>query len=182
MLNKSVARRYAEAFFAIAQEQNKIDEYLNELETVFGTISADEEFSRFMNYLLIPPADKKDVLNKVFEGKVSVSTLNFARLVIDKRRAAYFGVILNEYKSMADEVNNVIKADFISAKPVSGDDIAELEKALSEATGKNVKINTSVDPALLGGVKIRVGDRIIDASVVKKLQMLKTSLKNTKIS
>ena len=74
------------------------------------------------------------------------------------------------------------QGEVTSAKDVSEQDIAGLEKTLSEATGKKVRVTLTVDPSLIGGVKVRIGDRVIDASVVKKLDMLKSSLKRVKIS
>lgn len=182
MLNKSVARRYAESFFAIAQEQNKIDEFQNELELVASTVASSAELQGFLAHVLIPPSEKKDILNKLFGGKIAQTTLNFLFVVVDKRRAAYIGVIYNEYKNMADESRNVLMAEFVSAKAVSQDEMAELEKALSAATGKTVRLSLSIDPSLIGGVKVRVGDRVVDASVVKRLDMLKSNLKKVKIS
>lgn len=182
MLNKSVARRYAEAFFAIAQEQQQVDLFQKEISEIAETISAHDELGVYMDHVLIPPKDKKEIISRLFAGKVSEVTLNFVRLVIDKRRANYFGAITEEYKAMADNSRNVLKADFVSARHVDKEDITELEKALSSATGKQVRINLTIDPSLIGGVKVRVGDRVIDASVVKKLEMLKSSLIQAKIS
>lgn len=182
MLNKSVARRYAESFFAIAQEQNKIDDYQNELEVVASTIASSSELQGFMAHVLIPPSEKKEVLNKLFGGKIAQTTLNFVNVVVDKRRAPYIGVIFEEYQKMADESRGVLMAEFVSAKEVSQDEMAEVEKALSAATGKTVRLSLSIEPSLIGGVKVRVGDRVIDASVVKRLDMLKSNLKKVKIS
>lgn len=181
MLNKSVGRRYAEAFFAIAQ-QNKIDEFEKELADVVDVIMSHEDLKAFMFHVLIPPQEKKDILSRLFADRVSPSTLSFLNLVIDKRRVDHLGVMFDEYRAMADESKNIIKAEVTSAKDVSEQDIAGLEKTLSEATGKKVRVTLTVDPSLIGGVKVRIGDRVIDASVVKKLDMLKSSLKRVKIS
>ena len=182
MLNKSVGRRYAEAFFAIAQEQNKIDEFEKELADVVDVIMSHEDLKAFMFHVLIPPQEKKDILSRLFADRVSPNALSFLNLVIDKRRVDHLGVMFDEYRAMADESKNIIKAEVTSAKDVSEQDIAGLEKTLSEATGKKVRVTLTVDPSLIGGVKVRIGDRVIDASVVKKLDMLKSSLKRVKIS
>lgn len=182
MLNKSVGRRYAEAFFAIAQEQKKIDEFQKELGEVVDIIMSHEDLKAFMFHVLVPPQEKKDILSQLFSTRVSESTLHFLYLVMDKRRANHLEVMFDEYQAMADVSRNVLKAEVTSAKHVDGQDIAELEKALSTATGKMVRVKLTLDPSLIGGVKIRVGDRVIDASVVKKLDMLKSSLKRVKIS
>ena len=177
MLNKSVGRRYAEAFFAIAQEQKKIDEFQQELGEVVDVIMSNEDLKAFMFHVLIPPQEKKDILSRLFADRVSVSTLNFLNLVMDKRRADHLGVMFDEYQTMADESKNVLKAEVTSAKHVKEQDLAQLEKTLSEATGKKVRVMLTVDPSLIGGVKVRIGDRVIDASVVKKLDMLNQASK-----
>ena len=182
MLNKSVGRRYAEAFFAIAQEQNKIDEFQQELGEVVDVIMSNEDLKAFMYHVLIPPQEKKDILSKLFANRVSASTLHFLDLVMDKRRADHLEVMFDEYQTMADESKNVLKAEVTSAKHVNEKDLVELEKTLSEATGKKVRVKLTVDSSLIGGVKVRIGDRVIDASVVKKIDMLKSSLKRVKIS
>jgi len=182
MLNKSVARRYAEAFFSIARETNKVDEYQVELEKIAKGIEEIDNLKVYLSHFLIPAKEKKDMVTKIFAGQVSSMTLNFFLMVIDKRREVYLGLICKEYEDMADESRNIKKAELISARKVSDADVKTLAEKLSAATGKIIQLKTTVDPSLLGGVKIRMGDQIIDGSVAKKLQMLKDNLRQTKIS
>jgi F-type H+-transporting ATPase subunit delta len=83
---------------------------------------------------------------------------------------------------MADESRNIKKAELISAREVPDNEVKALADKLSASTGKKVQLQTTIDPTLIGGIKIRIGDQIIDGSVAKKLQMLKVNLKQTKIS
>ncbi|HQA06582.1 MAG TPA: F0F1 ATP synthase subunit delta [Syntrophomonadaceae bacterium] len=182
MLNRSVARRYAEAFFSIAQEQDKIDQYQQELEKLVQVIEETENLKEYLAHLLVPAKEKKDIANKIFTEHVSATTLNFFNLLIDKRREVYLNAILDEYKEMADESRNIAKADLVAAQEVSEEDVKMLAEKLSVSMGKTVQLKVSVDPALLGGVKIRLGDQIIDGTVAKKLEMLKEQLKQVKIS
>lgn len=99
-------------------------------------IMSNEDLKAFMFHVLIPPQEKKDILSRLFADRVSVSTLNFLNLVMDKRRADHLGVMFDEYQTMADESKNVLKAEVTSAKHVKEQDLAQLEKTLSEATGK----------------------------------------------
>ncbi|WP_054693584.1 F0F1 ATP synthase subunit delta [Syntrophomonas palmitatica] len=181
MLNRSVARRYAEAFFSIARDNNKIDEFQQELEKVVATIKEVDNLEDYLSHLLVPAKEKKDVINKVFAGHISPLTMNFIMMVIDKRRETYLEVITEEYKEMADESRNITKAELVAAKEVPEEEVKTLAEKLSASSGKTVKLQVKVDPALIGGVKIRMGDRIIDGSVAKKLEMLKTQLKQAKI-
>ncbi|MGI5920581.1 MAG: F0F1 ATP synthase subunit delta [Syntrophomonadaceae bacterium] len=182
MLNKSVARRYAEAFFSIAQENNKIDEYQQELEKVVQIIAEVEDLKEYFAHLLIPAAAKKEVAKKVFADQVSPITMNFIQMIIDKKRETYIEVIAEEYRDMADESRNIAKVDLIAAKDVPEEEVKFLADKLSTSTGKTVQLKLTVDPSLLGGVKLRMGDKIIDGTVAKKLEMLRQSLKQAKIS
>lgn len=182
MLNKSVARRYAEAFFSIARENNKINDYQLELETVVKTIQEVDNLKEYMNHLLIPVAAKKDVLKQLFAEQLSPVTLNFIMMIVDKKRETYLEVIIEEYKDMADEYRNIAKVVMIAAKEVPEEDVKYLAEKLSASTGKTVQLNLKVDPTLLGGVKLRMGDQIIDGTVAKKLEMLKDQLIQAKIS
>jgi len=181
MLNRSVARRYAEAFFSIARDNNKIDEFQQELEKVVATIKEVENLEAYLSHLLVPAKDKKDIVTKVFTGQISPLTMNFIMMVIDKRRETYLEVITEEYKEMADEFRNIAKAELVAAREVPEDEVKTLAEKLSASSGKTVQLQVKVDPALIGGIKIRMGDRIIDGSIAKKLEMLKTQLKQVKI-
>lgn len=182
MLNRSVARRYAEAFFSIAQEQNKIDQYQQELEKLVQIIEETENLKEYLAHLLVPANEKKEIVAKIFADHISSTTLNFLNVLIDKRREAYITTISLEYRDMADESRNIAKADLIAAQEVSEEDVKMLAEKLSASMGKTVQLKVLVDPSLLGGVKIRLGDQIIDGTVAKKLAMLKEQLKQVKIS
>lgn len=182
MLNKSVARRYAEAFFSIARDADKVDEFQQELEIVVNTIEESELLKEYFAHLLIPAKEKKDVVNKLFGGKLSQNTLNFLAVIVDKRREGYMALITEQYKNMADELRNILKADMYSAQALPEADINDLAAKLSASTGKTVQLNPMVDASLIGGVKLRIGDQIVDATVAKKLAMLKDKLKQAKIS
>ncbi|HHV16600.1 MAG TPA: F0F1 ATP synthase subunit delta [Gelria sp.] len=182
MLNKSVARRYAEAFFIIARENDKIDEFQQELEKIVAAIKEVENLEAYFAHLLIPAKEKKDVASKIFASQVSQLTLNFLYMIIDKRRESYIESIAEEYQEMADESRNIAKAELTAARDVPDDEVKALAQKLSASTGKTVQLNVTVDPALIGGVKIRMGDQIIDGTVIKRLEMLRDQLKQTKIS
>lgn len=182
MLNKSVARRYAEAFFSIAREADKIDAYQAELEQVITAITEIDGMKEYLDHLLVPAREKKELVQKVFGEQLSAMTMNFLFMVIDKRRESYLEFIYREYVEMADESRNIKQAELYAAREVPQSELEALQERLSATTGKKVVLKLTVDPALLGGAKIRMGDQIVDGTAAKKLQMLKEKLKNAKIS
>lgn len=182
MLNKSVARRYAEAFFSIAKESGKIDEFQDELGKIVQTIEEVPDLKEYFAHPLSPVKGKKEIAKQIFSSAMSPLALNFLLLVLDKKRQDYLGMIYNEYVDMADESRNITKAELISAMPISDDDLSALSDNLSRSSGKTVQLRVSVDPSIIGGLKIRLGDKVIDASIAKKLEMLKRSLQTAKIS
>jgi len=176
MLAKSVARRYASAFFTLAQETNQLEEFESQLRAVIEAMQQNRELKKVFYHKLIQPRDKKEVIKHIFEGKLAAPALNFLLLLIDKKREAYLESILEQYVALANQARNIMDADVISAVELSPKDIKELQARLSMLTGKNVRVRAHVDPKILGGLVVRVGDRIVDGSVTKRLQTLKNNM------
>lgn len=182
MLNKSVARRYAEALFSIAKEENSIDQYQNQFKLVIDTIQEVEGLKGYLANFLIPGAEKKQLINRIFASELSTKMLTFLYIIVDKKREVYLELIYHEFVELADESRNIKKAELFTAQEVSDSDLAALAENLSKATGKTIRFQHSIEPDLIGGVKIRIDDKIIDATIKKRLQLLSENLKYAKIS
>ncbi len=182
MLNKSVARRYAEALFIIAQQENKIDEYQGELQKFVAVFNETPYLKEYLSHLLIPANDKKKMVVENFATDLSPVVLNFIQLLIDKRRESYIEVILEEFVEMAEISRGVRTAELFSAQEVDENVLTSLVDKLSKATGKTIRLKVSVDPSLIGGIKLKVGDQVIDGTVAKKLQLLREDLRKIRIS
>lgn len=181
MLSKSVARRYAAAFFELAQERNQLGEMEVQLQNLVADINANRELKRIFYHRLVKENDKKIIVKEIFGGRISPLLLNFICLLIDKKREAYLEQIQLQYMEMANKARNILDATVTSAIELSPKDLKGLQARLSELTGKNVRLKTMVDPKLIGGLVIRVGDRVIDGSITKRLQMLKSNLSKAQL-
>lgn len=177
MLDQKVARRYADAIFTLAKEQRQIDLYQQQLKLVLDSLEAVPEFKSYFYNFLVPTKEKKDILKKIFNDDLAPSLISFLYLIVDKKREADFANIVAEYNLLADESHNIKSAEVYTAKELAVKDLKSLEVRLSRATGKKIHLNAHVEPELLGGVKIRVEDRIIDATVKKKLELLGAEMK-----
>jgi len=176
MLENAVARRYAQAFFAIAREKNLIDQLEQELKQVVDTIAGNNELKILMDHQLVAPQDKKVMVDKVFSGAISETTLNFLSFVIDKYRITYLQEVYEAFVVYANEARNIADAQVRSATVLSEADIKAIEEKLVKVTGKNIRLSNEVDPSLIGGVVVRIGDKVMDGSIFRRLGRLKQNL------
>ncbi len=176
MLENAVARRYAQAFFAIAREKDLVDKLESELEIVVSAINGTDELKKVMDHQLVSPEEKKAIIEKIFSQEVSELTVNLLDVVIEKYRATYIPAIYDEFVTYANELRNMADAQVKTAVELSDADLEAIKTKLSAATGKTIRLQSDVDPSLIGGVMVRIGDKVIDGSIASKLTKLKDNL------
>jgi len=179
-MSAAVAKRYAKALFEIAQERNVLDQVENELKLVAETIASLPTLKEWLNHPLTEVSEKKELFSTVF-SQLSELTQNFLFLLTDRRREAIIEPILNEYKRFANEARGVAEAEVISAFPLSEKDKEVLVATFERLVGKKIQINSKVDSDLLGGVIVRIGDRLYDGSLRTKLLRFQERLKQSRI-
>lgn len=180
MLNQAVARRYAKALFDIARDANVIDQVDQELELVVGMIGSNRQLRAVMDDVLISPEVKRDLVQKLFTGKLSSMVMNFLLLVVRKRREAFLPVMYRAYLDLANEARGIVEVEVRSAVPLSDELLHRLEGKLAARFGKSVKFQTQVAPDLLGGLVVRVGDELMDGSVKTRLRRMHDRLLRSK--
>ena len=176
-----VAERYAQALFSLAQEQNVADPVADALRN-FGTLidgSAD------LKRLVISPVFSAEdqlkaitaVLDKFGYGGI---TANFIKLVAAKRRLFVLPDMIRAFIALNDKAKGIARAEVTVAGPLSSDHSAALEAALRQVSGGQtvkIKINVNVDPSIIGGIVVKLGSRMVDASLKTKLNSLRTRMK-----
>lgn len=178
MLVNAIARRYAQALFAIAEERNIIDQLETEFTQVMEVINYGDDLKKIIAHQLIGVNDKKKLIGDMFEGKVDGVLLNFIYLLISKHRENLLPEIYQSFSNFVNESRNIQDAEVRSAKEISEADLAEIKSKLASACGKNIRLTAKVDPSLKGGIVARVGDKVIDGSVVSRIESIKTALMN----
>lgn len=178
MIRGAVAGRYAEALFEIASSQNQVDLIEQELRALEAIFQENADLQQVLYHPQITTADKKDLLSSIFTGKVSVVTGNFLALLVDRRRETFFGDIVAEYVNLANAGRNIVTAQVASAVEMNDGERDKLDQTLTKLTGKKVQTSYTVDPSLIGGVVVRIGDKIIDGSIKTRLATLKERLKS----
>ena len=176
MLTSQLALKYAQAIFEIATEKSMLDQVEKELKLVAATIAGHEDLAQLIYHPLVPAEAKKETVSRIFAGDLTDFVRNFILLLIDKRREPALPAIVREYIRLANEARNIAEAEVFTAKELSPEQLAALAAKLSQVTGKNIVLKTTVDQELLGGVVVKIGDKLIDGSVVRQLKALKAAL------
>ena len=174
---KLVSKTYAQALFELAVEENKTAFFLEEVSSFLEVIRANAEFGQFMNHPKIPKEDKIEMVKSVFGGKVSSELVGFLITVIEKDRYAEIEAILDEFIASIKEYNNIGTAYVTTAIALEDREKNDIETRLLATTKyKTIECVYQIDQSLIGGMVIKMGDRVVDSSIHTKLEKLQRNL------
>lgn len=181
MIGQGVARRYAQALFELASEQALLEAVEADLDRAVTTIEKEAELKKTLHHPLISVPEKTRLVEDVFGAEVSGLTLNFLRFVVRKKREPALAAILDEYRRLVHAARGITDARVVLAAPAAEGRLAALRDALERSTGRRVHLSVTVDPALLGGMVLQIGDRRIDGSLRGRLRRLRQEIVNAPI-
>lgn len=176
MAELTIDLTYGSALFQAAEEMGKKDLILDEACQILGIFEQEPGFYAFVNYPAISAREKKDVLKNVFEGKICKELLNLLYVLVDKGRTRHFPKIVKAYKEMIDHEEGYAYGSIYSVEPLKPEQLAKFEEQTSRLIKNKVRLENLIDPKLIGGVKILVDGRIIDASIRKRFADLGNQL------
>lgn len=176
MVNQTLARRYAIAALALAREQNAVDRVGADLNAITGAIGERGAVHDFFVSPVIPRPDKERLLLETFEGRVHDVALHTLLLLVRKRREALLAAIVAEYLALDRAARGAQRLTLTSARRLDGAERATLVERLERLYGKKFEVAEVVDPRLIGGLQIMMGDRRIDASISGRLNALAREL------
>ncbi len=187
-MDELAGRVYAEALVGAvgtsgpAQAPDGLAQVLEDLELVLECASIEPRFHEFLASPRVPAADKKRVLQHVYAGKVQDVTLRFLMVLLDRGRQTALHAVVDALRETVDRIHKRQRVTVRGAFPMDEErDLSGLRKALSEATGRSVIFKTAVDPELLGGCVLRIGDLRVDGSLRRRLEQIGKRLRNTKL-
>ncbi len=168
----TVASRYAKSLLDLAEEQGQLDAVKGDIEGVVSVLKSNTELLAILKNPIIKGDKKRNILAAIFEGKISPIILSFFYILVNKGRAAILLDIAQEFVREYNEAKGIVKASVTSATALSEVNLADLQKIITEEIKAEVILKNIVDPSLIGGFMVRVGDRQIDASIAGKLNKL----------
>ena len=176
MAELTVDMAYGGALYEAAKDIDKIQVILDEGQELLDIFSSEDDLGAFMRFPSIAVADKKQVIGSVFEGKICAELLNFLYILIDKRRFSHFEGIMKVYRRLVEQEEGCIYGKVYSVELLSAERLADVEKQTSELLQKKVKLENELDPKLMGGVRVFVEGKLIDASIKKKFDEMASQI------
>ena len=170
-----VAKRYSEAFFSLALDKNKVSEYKEDLKLVLDTFKGVDSIDLFFASEKITKQEKKDLIEKSFNEKISVDAKNLLKLLVDKGRMGYITEIVEDYFHLATENLNICEGLIESVRPIDETRIKELETLLAK-NGQTVVLKQKINKSLISGFRITLNNEVIDGSMKSKIDQMQDLL------
>lgn len=175
-----VAQPYAAALMSVAQSKNLTEQFGEDVRSLLNLLSESEQLRNFLDNPFTQPESKKAVINQILGEGANPNLHNFLMLLVDRRRISFLELICQQYLALLRQVNQTVLAEVISAVPLSeAQQQSVKEKVIALTNARSVELNTKIDRELIGGVIIKVGSQVIDASLRGQLRRLSLRLSGT---
>ena len=179
---KLISKTYGDALFELAVEEDKVDALLEEIEQLRRVLSENEDFGKLMNHPKIIKEEKIQVARNVFEGRMSDELLGFLVIIISKDRYKDIDAILDYFIAEVKKYKGIGVATVTTAVPLRAEQCEKIEQRLLETTSyTTMEMTYMLDKSLIGGMVIRIGDRVVDSSISTKLSELQKELLKVQI-
>ena len=176
MREPTIAKNYAEALIDLAQKDGDLAKWGRLIDQFADAMNSDAKLAGFLASPRVAASEKNRILALALEGQVPQTFLRFIQAMVKNRRQLLIPMVATEYHSLVDVVENRVHAAVTVAKAASEADQKLIADRLSKVVGKTVVPHFYVNPAVLGGLVVRVGDTVLDGSVRRRLARLKTQM------
>ncbi len=176
MIERRIVRRYAAALFSAAAKADAVDQIESDLQLVALTMKSSPDLWEAVASPVVPVDSKRSIVRELFGGKLHEITLSYLQLLVSKRREEAALQTEEEYVLLANEARGIVDAEVTTALPLDNSQQSQLAAKLSSVMGRQVRLECKTDPSAIGGVLVRIGDRVIDGSVRGQLEALREHL------
>jgi len=178
MKGTRAALRYAKATLDLAKENGLADKVNNDLLLINKTISENSDLLEMLHNPIIKSNTKKSALDQIFAKNTEKITMNLINLLIDNKRLPLLTLVAKEYLILYNDLKGVEVASVTSAIPLTKDIEAKILKKVKQISDKKITLKNIIDPSIIGGFILRVGDKQFDSSVSNQLDLLLSNFKD----
>ena len=180
---KLISKTYGDALFELAVEEDKIDSLMEEIGQLQEILEQNAEFGKLMTHPKINKEEKIGVVTNVFKGRISDELLGFLTIIVSKDRYQEIDEILTYFLTEVKEYKGIGVATVTAAMPLREEQCRKIEQKLLATTGyQSMEMHYKEDASLIGGMIIRIGDRVVDSSISTKLNGLQKELLKVQLS
>lgn len=173
MVVSEIAEPYARALMSLAQEHQLTDKFGEDASFLLELLNTSDDLEPFLANPLVPVEAKKGVIQNLVGDNVHPYIQNFLGLLVDRTRIMFLGGILRQYQALLRELNQTALAEVVAAVELSDEQKERVKQKVREFTGaQQVELQVTLDPSLLGGLVIKVGSQVIDASLRGQLRRI----------
>ncbi|MEQ9667816.1 ATP synthase F1 subunit delta [Coleofasciculus sp. G2-EDA-02] len=172
-----VVEPYAEALMSVAKEHDLVDRFGEDVAALLDTLKESEELQQFLGNPIVKADDKKAVLEQIGREQLHPYMVNFLKILVERRRILFLADVCKQYQALLRELKQAVLAQVISTVELNDDQKQVVrQKVLGMTNAQDVELETQIDPDLLGGVIIKVGSQVVDASLRGQLRRIGVSL------
>ncbi len=171
-----IASRYAAGLFLLARENKTVREKKEQAELILTAVREQEEVLSVLEAVRITDEEKKRFLERSFGTIADRDFLHFLWLLVDKNRGWYLPEILRAYIAMADEALGIQRAEVISARKLPPAELERIRDTLARKTGKEIVLVNHVDPRVIAGIKVVIGNRVTDVTMLARMEQMKRAM------
>ena len=169
-------KKYAQAVFIVADETDQLTDTIQRLDILLNIYTSSPEFRLFLQSRRISPAEKMKILKKVFMDILSDLELELLNHLLKKGHIQLLVAVIKKFGFIAQSVETSLKVSISTAEQINPEGLLDIVRNIEQKLGKKVDADALVDPEILGGVKFRIGNTIVDGSIATRLQKLGNSL------
>ncbi|WKY44785.1 F0F1 ATP synthase subunit delta [Eubacteriaceae bacterium ES2] len=176
-----VGRKYAIALFDVATDKNILEDVYQDFSGFIEVIDGNHKFSELLMVPSIGSDEKKSILKNVFKDELNLYLKNFLNILIDKNRFENVREIYADFRRKYFEHQNMVEATVLTVHPIDSELEETLKVNLEKRFDKKIHLSNKIDPSILGGAVVYVGEQVIDGSVRKQLDEIKSNMNNIRL-
>lgn len=177
-----VVKRYATALFDMASDGGAVAQYETEVTTIVEALKETPDFMAVLENHKVTMEEKVTLIDNIFSDRVQAPIIGLMVLMVKKSRQGYILEVLEDFIEMAKEARGIMKASVTSVVPLREEQLEQIKAKLQAGTGKVIELETIIDESIIAGLIIRVGDKVIDASVQGEMATLKKQLSELRLA
>ena len=173
---------YAQALINEAQKQNALGEVTEDVRGIGELLRTNDAFRAFTEALTVGEEERLASLEKIFSGRIHILTLNTLRALSQRDRLIFLRGFVDGFEAILKKMTGVVDANLVTAVELRPEAVGRVREALSRSLAKAVELHVTIDPALVGGTTLTIGDTLIDGSVATQLHKMEEQLKQGRVN